>query len=165
MVVDPAESDEPFEHVVAAMDVVHLSPEGKKEMFAKDHKFGIDSNTGTNLAPDALDDDDWNTSRELMNSLERDGGLVYLPLNNTPYEGSLIGQVDPGTGTKPQEYEASSETSRETVTMKTMQLTGVRQHVSGDGHDLSQRVNTGRFTVHHLDEHGDKILEAYRDLY
>jgi len=165
MVVDPAESDEPFAHIVAAMDVVHLSPEGKEEMFVKDQKFGIDSNTGTSTAPAALDDDDWQTSRNRMKALERDGGLVYLPLNNTPYEGSIIGQVEPGTSTKLQEYEASSETSRETVTMKTMQLTNIRQHVPGDGHNLSERVNTGLFTVHELDEHDDKILEAYRDLY
>jgi len=165
MVVDPSESDEPFAHIVAAMDVVHLSPEGKKEMFVTDNRFGIDWNVGSNTAPAYLDEDDWKSSRKKMQALERDGGLVYLPLNNTPYEGSLIGQVEPGTDTEKHDYEGSSETSRKSVRMKTLQMTSVRQHVPGDGHDLAQRVNTGRRTVHSLNKHGDKVLTAYKDLY
>jgi len=49
--------------------------------------------------------------------------------------------------------------------MKTHQLRRVREVHPNDGTGVFAEVNWGQYTVHGLDTHRDKIVDAYKQLY
>ena len=161
MLVDPSSGDSSFSNVVAAMDKTRLSDEGKLQMY-KDRRFGIDWDTGVQTSNAATDEEDWNVSIDKMRKLCRDGGLVFFPARNTlGVEGGLIGQVPAGADIEPVDYESGDGL----VTMKTLKLRRVREVHPDDGTGVFDEVNHGKYTVHSLNKHGDKIVDAYLELY
>jgi hypothetical protein len=162
MAIDPRTDDASFEHVMAGIDKPALSAEGKQQMFLKDHRIGIDSGTGMEMSDEASEKDDWGKSITNMKDLRRDGGLVYVPANNTPgTEEGLIGQVPAGSDIELKDY---PDDDGGTVTMKTLKLQSVRAVHPDDDTNIDE-VKTGRYTVHSLDTHRDKVVAAYEELY
>lgn len=161
MLVDPSSEEPEFGHVVAAMDKTSLSDDGKLQMY-KDRRFGIDWDTGAQTSNAAIDEEDWNVSTDKMRDLCRDGGLVFFPARNTPdAEGGLIGQVPEGADIEPVDYD--SEDGQ--ITMKTLKLRRVREVHPNDDTGVFDEVKHGQYTVHSLNKHGDKVRDAYLDLY
>lgn len=162
MLVDPREPDVSYENVVAAMDKTNLSDKGQLQIY-KDRRIGIDWGVGAQVAEPATEERDWEVSMEKMWDLCRDGGLVFVPATNTPYvEGGLIGQVEAGSDVELVDYDAGNG---DTLTMKTLKLHRVREVHPDDDTGVFDDVNWGRFTVHNLNEHGDKVVKAYEELY
>jgi len=161
MLVDPSSEDPSFNNVVAAMDKTRLSNDGKLQMY-KDRRFGIDHDTGAQTSNAAIDKEDWDVSINKMRELCRDGGLVFFPARNTPgVEGGLIGQVPAGADIEPVDYESGDGL----VTMKTLKLRRVREVHPDDGTGVFDEAKHGQYTVHSLNTHDDKIVDAYLELY
>ncbi|WP_226042820.1 hypothetical protein [Natrinema sp. DC36] len=161
MLVDPRDDKSSFEEVVAAMDKNILSDEGKVQMY-KDRRFGIDWGVGAHISDAAINKEDWGVSMDKMWELCRDGGLVFLPAKNTPdIKGGLIGQVPAGADVELEDYPSDNSE----VTMKTLKLHRVREVYPGDDTGVFDEVNYGHHTVHSLNEHGDKVVTAYEELY
>ncbi len=161
MLVDPRDTDAPFSIVVAAMDKNALSDEGKIQMY-KERRFGIDWGVGAHISDAAISEEDWDVSMDKMWELCRDGGLVFFPAKNTPnVDGGLIGQVPAGADVEIRDYESSDGE----ITMKTLQLHRVREVHPNDDTGVFEDVNYGHYTVHALPTHGDKVVNAYSELY
>jgi hypothetical protein len=161
MLVDPRDSNPSFENVVAAMDKNALSDKGKLQMY-KDRRFGIDWGVGAHVSDAAIDEEDWEVSMEKMWDLCRDGGLVFVPAKNTPgIKGGLIGQIPAGVDVELEDYHSESDE----VTMKTLKLRRVREVYPGDDTGVFDEVNYGHHTVHSLNQHGNKVVTAYKELY
>lgn len=161
MLVDPSSEDPSFSNVAAAMDKTKLSDDGKLQMY-KDRRFGIDHDTGAQTSNAANNREDWEVSMNKMRELCRDGGLVFFPARNTPgVEGGLIGQVPVGADIELVDYE--SEDGQ--VTMKTLKLRRVREVHPDDDTGVFDEAKYGQYTVHSLNTHGDKIVDAYLELY
>lgn len=97
-----------------------------------------------------------------MWDLCRDGGLVFLPAKNTPgIEGGLIGQVPTGADVELEGYHSNNDK----VTMKTLKLHRVREVYPGDETGVFDKVNYGHYTVHSLNKHGEKVVDAYKELF
>ena len=162
MLIDPRFPKASFENVMAAMDDSGLPGQGKLQMY-KERRFGIDWGVGPQISGEATDKEDWEISMDNMWELCRDGGLVFLPATNTPnVEGGLIGQVPTGADVELVDYD---DGSGDTLTMKTLKLHRVREVHPDDNTGVFEEVQWGHHTVHNLPTHGNKVVEAYEELY
>lgn len=163
MLVDPRYDDATFENVGAAMDKAEISDAARLKMY-KERRFGIDWGVGPQTSIAASDERDWDVSMKRMWELCRDGGLIFIPAQNTPGNVGLIGQVPAGADIEIRDYEARDSEGEDIVTMKTLKLHRVREVHPDDGTGLYE-INYGRHTVHWLNEHRDAVVDAYTELY
>lgn len=163
MLEDPRTDPVSFANVMVALDKADISDESRLQMY-KERRFGIDWGVGATVSTEASPEDDWEKSMDRMYSLCRDGGLVFIPARDTPrVEGGLLGQVPSHSDIELRDYE-TRDGSGET-TMKTLKLHRVREVYPNDGTGIFDEVNWGQYTVHRLDTHRDKVVDAYKHLY
>lgn len=163
MLVDPRTEPVSFANVMAAIDKAGISDEARVEMF-KQRRFGIDWDVGASVSTEASPEDDWETSMGNMYDLCRDGGLVFIPARNTPkIDGGLLGQVPTHSDIELRDYEAQNSSSEKTI--KTLELQRVREVYPDDGTGVFDQVNWGQYTVHSINTHRRKIVDAYKQLY
>jgi|GEM_PF-3584813 hypothetical protein len=163
MLEDPRTDPVSFANVMVGLDKAGISDDARLEMY-KQRRFGIDWGVGASVSTAASPEDDWETSMDNMYDLCRDGGLVFIPATNTPkIEGGLLGQVPAHSDIELRDYEARKASGEKT--MKTHQLRRVREVHPNDGTGVFAEVNWGQYTVHGLDTHRDKIVDAYKQLY